>query len=295
MLFDCWAGVLSPGLFRAHVVRTTRDIVAELRRRHPGVPVIGFPRLAGLLVGEYVRSTRVDAVGMDTGMDVALVRSSLPSDVALQGQPGSDGAGLGRCGPAKRGSAVLKAMHGCPSVFNLGHGIMPQTPPGARGATGGASACGVTGPAGWRSVSVQSGRRRTARRRCGRSCCNLFRDPAILRVPFFDAGRCWRGSSQDLGCGRRSRNYALLGGSSPLLDADPRPGRGACKRRCPDLKVVASSRCATGTRSARRRRAPCGPGDRIEVVLLPLYPQYSTTTTGSSWPRGTRLLRKLVW
>ena len=85
MLFDSWAGVLSPALFRAHVVRTTRDIVAELRRRHPGVPVIGFPRLAGLLVGEYVRATRVDAVGLDTGMDVALVRSSLPSDVALQG------------------------------------------------------------------------------------------------------------------------------------------------------------------------------------------------------------------
>ena len=129
MLFDSWAGVLSPGLFRAHVVRPTLDIVAELRRRHPGVPVIGFPRLAGLLVGEYVRSTRVDAVGLDTGMDVALVRSSLPSGVALQGNLDPMALVSGGAALQSEVSAVLNAMHGCPSVFNLGHGIMQQTPP----------------------------------------------------------------------------------------------------------------------------------------------------------------------
>ena len=65
----------------------------RLGRRHPGVPVIGFPRFAGLLIGEYVRATRVDAVGLDTGMDLALaeIADAVRSGVARQ--PRSDGAG----------------------------------------------------------------------------------------------------------------------------------------------------------------------------------------------------------
>ncbi|MBV8912529.1 MAG: uroporphyrinogen decarboxylase, partial [Acetobacteraceae bacterium] len=53
MLFDSWAGVLSPLLFRRHVIEPTRRIVAALRERHPAVPVVGFPRLAGVQIGAY--------------------------------------------------------------------------------------------------------------------------------------------------------------------------------------------------------------------------------------------------
>ena len=83
MLFDSWAGVLSPGQFREHVIRP--NIVAELRGRHPHVPIIGFSRLAGLLIGEYVHETGIDGVGLDTGMDVRLVRAQILLHVALQG------------------------------------------------------------------------------------------------------------------------------------------------------------------------------------------------------------------
>jgi uroporphyrinogen decarboxylase len=129
MLFDSWAGVLSPGQFREHVVRPTHTIVQEIRRRHPGVPVVGFPRLAGLLIGEYVQATGVDAVGLDTGMDVTLARSLLRRRVALQGN--LDPMALLAGGAALRNEAagILAAMQGWPSVFNLGHGIVPQTPP----------------------------------------------------------------------------------------------------------------------------------------------------------------------
>lgn len=129
MLFDSWAGVLSPGQFRAHVVRPTRFIVGELGRRHPAVPVIGFPRLAGLLIGEYVRATGVRAVGLDTGMDLSLAKSSMPSRVTLQGN--LDPLALCVGGAAMRAEAtrILEVMHGWPFVFNLGHGIVPQTPP----------------------------------------------------------------------------------------------------------------------------------------------------------------------
>jgi len=129
MLFDSWAGVLSPGQFRTHVVRTTRRIVGELGRRHPAVPVIGFPRLAGLLVGEYARATGVHAVGLDTGTDLVLAKSLMQSRVALQGN--LDPIALLAGGSAMRieATSILEAMRGWPFVFNLGHGIVPQTPP----------------------------------------------------------------------------------------------------------------------------------------------------------------------
>jgi uroporphyrinogen decarboxylase len=129
MLFDSWAGVLSPGQFRIHVVRTTRTIVGELNRRHPGVPVIGFPRLAGLMIGEYVRETGVNAVGVDTGMDVGLVRSLMPGRVALQGNLDPMALLAGGKVMKLETSGILDAVRGWPFVFNLGHGIVPQTPP----------------------------------------------------------------------------------------------------------------------------------------------------------------------
>ncbi|HUB16867.1 MAG TPA: uroporphyrinogen decarboxylase [Acetobacteraceae bacterium] len=129
MLFDSWAGVLSPGQFHEHVIRPTRDIVATLRQLHPGVPVIGFPRLAGMLIEEYVSATGVNAVGMDTGMDIALVRSLLRSNTALQGNLDPMALVAGGDALRREASAVLDALRGWPAVFNLGHGIVPQTPP----------------------------------------------------------------------------------------------------------------------------------------------------------------------
>jgi uroporphyrinogen decarboxylase len=129
MLFDSWAGVLSPGQFRAHVIRTTRSIVSELGRRHPAVPVIGFPRLAGLLIAEYVRATGVRAVGLDTGTDLVLARSRMPSRVTIQGNLDPMALLAGGASLRAETSAILEAMRDWPFVFNLGHGIVPQTPP----------------------------------------------------------------------------------------------------------------------------------------------------------------------
>ncbi len=129
MLFDSWAGVLSPQLFRLHVIRPTEVIVARLRSRFPTVPVIGFPRLAGLAIGDYATATKVNAVGLDTAMDPALAMRCVPRTVALQGN--LDPLALVAGGPAlQRGTLdILHAMHGHPFVFNLGHGIVPQTLP----------------------------------------------------------------------------------------------------------------------------------------------------------------------
>src|SRR5580658_4821825 len=85
MLFDTWAGILPPSQFRAHVIEPAEQIVRALRVRCPGVPIIGFPRLAGLMFAEFVRVTGVDAVGVDSSTDMAVAVEVLAPSVALQG------------------------------------------------------------------------------------------------------------------------------------------------------------------------------------------------------------------
>jgi uroporphyrinogen decarboxylase len=129
MLFDSWAGILPPSQFHRHVVQPTKAIRAVLRARHPNVPVIGFPRLAGLLIGDYAAATCVDGVGLDTSMDLGLASRAIPPGVALQGN--LDPLALVAGGQALQSEtmAVLSALQGRPAIFNLGHGIVPQTPP----------------------------------------------------------------------------------------------------------------------------------------------------------------------
>jgi uroporphyrinogen decarboxylase len=129
MLFDTWAGILPPSQFRTHVERPTREIVAALRNNRPDVPIIGFPRLAGMLLGEYVAETKVQAIGMDTATEPVEVMSRVSPTVTLQGN--LDPLAVVAGGTVMQGetNAILRAMHGRPFVFNLGHGIVPQTSP----------------------------------------------------------------------------------------------------------------------------------------------------------------------
>lgn len=129
MLFDSWAGVLPPRPFQDLVMAPTQRIVQALNARHPGVPVIGFPRLAGNLLGEYALVTGCNAVGMDVATDPAIAAEMVPEGVALQGN--LDPLALVAGGDAMREQArdILAALRGRPHIFNLGHGIVPQTPP----------------------------------------------------------------------------------------------------------------------------------------------------------------------
>jgi uroporphyrinogen decarboxylase len=129
MLFDSWAGVLAPAQFRRYVIEPARRIVAELRDRHPYVPVIGFPRMAGLSVQAYASETGVNAVGLDTATDLTRVLPMLPDTVAAQGNLDPLALVAGGGAMAAETHAILTAMRGRPFIFNLGHGIVPQTPP----------------------------------------------------------------------------------------------------------------------------------------------------------------------
>ncbi len=128
MLFDSWAGVLSPSLFRTYCVAPVREIVSALKALHPDLPVIGFPRLAGVMTRDYA-ATGVDAVGVDTGSDIAAVAAMLPPRMAVQGNLDPLALVAGGAAMEAEVRAILQAARGRPFIFNLGHGVVPQTPP----------------------------------------------------------------------------------------------------------------------------------------------------------------------
>jgi len=129
-LFDTWAGVLPDALFDRWCVKPATAIISALKAQYPDVPVIAFPRGAGLSYNGFAEATGADCIGLD---------STVPLDWAARNLQG----GLGRCvqgnldphlliagGPALHAGTerILRGLSGGPFVFNLGHGIVKTTP-----------------------------------------------------------------------------------------------------------------------------------------------------------------------
>jgi uroporphyrinogen decarboxylase len=127
-LFDSWAGSLSPAQFEQWVIAPTARIVAALGERHPDVPVIGFPKGAGGKLGAYARETQVSALGLDEAVDPAWAAGELPKELPVQGN--LDPLALIAGGEPMEAAVrrILDAFAGRPHIFNLGHGILPDTP-----------------------------------------------------------------------------------------------------------------------------------------------------------------------
>jgi uroporphyrinogen decarboxylase len=126
-IFDSWASGLPEAMFERWVIAPTKKIVTQLRTIHPKALVIGFPRASTLAGYErYVEATGVDAVSLDTAAPMAWAAKTLP--VAIQGN--LDPIALIAGGRALDGAVdrILEATAGKPHVFNLGHGILPETP-----------------------------------------------------------------------------------------------------------------------------------------------------------------------
>ncbi|MES2055668.1 MAG: uroporphyrinogen decarboxylase [Pseudomonadota bacterium] len=127
-LFDSWSGSLSPAQFERWVITPTARIVAALHDRHPDTPVIGFPKGAGGKLPAYARETGVDALGLDETVDPFWAAASLPRALPVQGN--LDPLVLIAGGAAQDGAAarILEAFADRPHIFNLGHGILQDTP-----------------------------------------------------------------------------------------------------------------------------------------------------------------------
>lgn len=127
-LFDSWAGAAPETLFERWVVQPTAAIVRRLRERHSGLPVIGFARGAGAQTRGYGAATGVTSLALDSGIPLAMA-CALQAERPVQGNLDPIALVAGGDALASETDRILEALAGGPFVFNLGHGILPQTPP----------------------------------------------------------------------------------------------------------------------------------------------------------------------
>ncbi|HET7155286.1 MAG TPA: uroporphyrinogen decarboxylase [Hyphomicrobiaceae bacterium] len=127
-IFDTWAGVLAPEQFARWCIAPTKRIVAMVRQQIPGAKIIGFPRGAGSQLPGYVAETGVDGAGLDWMIDRAFARDQVQSRVAVQGNLDPLVLLAGGIALDRAVDAVMAAFSPGRFIFNLGHGILPETP-----------------------------------------------------------------------------------------------------------------------------------------------------------------------
>lgn len=128
-IFESWASGLPEPMFERLCIRPAARIVAAVKARHPHIPIIGFPRGSGVLAVRYAAETGIDAMSLDPSQPIGWMRAQLKRPIALQGN--LDPLALVAGGEALAAGVreILTAAKGSPFVFNLGHGIIPQTDP----------------------------------------------------------------------------------------------------------------------------------------------------------------------
>jgi uroporphyrinogen decarboxylase len=127
-IFDTWAGVLPPEQFERWCIEPVQRIVDLVRAEVPGARIIGFPRGAGTMLPAYVEKIVPDAVGLDWMVDKAFARDKVQSRVPVQGNLDPLVLVAGGVALDRAIDAILSAFAERPFIFNLGHGIVPQTP-----------------------------------------------------------------------------------------------------------------------------------------------------------------------
>lgn len=128
-LFDSWAGVLCETEFHKWVIEPNAEIVRRVKEAHPDVPVIGFPRGAGHLYEAFVRETKVDGVSIDSTVPVDWAAKVLQPLCTVQGNLDNLVLVAGGARLESEVKRIFDALADGPFIFNLGHGIVPQTPP----------------------------------------------------------------------------------------------------------------------------------------------------------------------
>jgi uroporphyrinogen decarboxylase len=127
-IFDTWAGVLPAEELARWCIGPTQRIIAKVRSHVPGAKVIGFPRGIGAGLLRYVEDVPIDAVGLDWTADLAFVRDQIQWRVPVQGNLDPLALLAGGAALDRGVDNILKAFSERPFIFNLGHGILPQTP-----------------------------------------------------------------------------------------------------------------------------------------------------------------------
>lgn len=127
-IFDSWAGSLPETEFDRWCIAPTKRLVELVKAKVPGTPIIGFPRGVGVLAERYVEQTGVDAVGCDTSMPIEWIKDKLQTRLPVQGNLDPLLLVAGGAKLDARIRSILATLGSGPFIFNLGHGILPETP-----------------------------------------------------------------------------------------------------------------------------------------------------------------------
>ena len=127
-LFDSWAGLLPESEFRRWVIEPNRRIVDAVHTVHPKVPIIGFPRNAGVLYRDFVRETGVQGVSIDSTVPLQWAVEELQSICTVQGNLDNHLLCSGGDIMEDEVRRILNFFKHGPFIFNLGHGVLPPTP-----------------------------------------------------------------------------------------------------------------------------------------------------------------------
>ena len=128
-LFDSWAGSLKGEDFEKYALEPAKKITRELKARHPGIPVIGFPREAGDKYIGFAKATGVDCVALDNSVSPEWAAANVQVDGCVQGNLKSSHMVTGGQALIDETRAIVKAFSNGPHIFNLGHGITPDADP----------------------------------------------------------------------------------------------------------------------------------------------------------------------
>jgi uroporphyrinogen decarboxylase len=127
-IFDTWAGVLPGDEFRKWCIEPTARIVAMVREAIPGARIIGFPRGAGTELGPYLDAVAVDAIGLDWMIELGFARDHVQPRRCIQGNLDPLALLVGGVALDRAIDAILEGFGRGPFIFNLGHGVLPETP-----------------------------------------------------------------------------------------------------------------------------------------------------------------------
>jgi uroporphyrinogen decarboxylase len=127
-IFESWAEDLPEPLFKRLVLAPVAKIVSLVRAEIPDAPIIGFPRGAGHRVGAFVSITEVNGVGLDIAADLDAARQAVGATICLQGNLDPMALVSGGAALEQAVDNILAAAQCGPHIFNLGHGVVPQTP-----------------------------------------------------------------------------------------------------------------------------------------------------------------------
>ena len=128
-LFDSWAGSLKGQDFDDFALAPAKRIIAAIKARHPGIPVIAFPREAGPRYAGFARATGADCVALDNSVSAEWAAAEVQKDGCVQGNLDPSLLVTGGAALEAETRRIVQAFSKGPHIFNLGHGITPEADP----------------------------------------------------------------------------------------------------------------------------------------------------------------------